>query len=261
MRHLKIGWKLKRTYSHRKALLRNLAMDLIEHKKIETTLAKAKALRPFVEKLITKAKKAYYWEKYQNETNPRYDKNGNKIPQYHVFYRRFVGRFITKKPVLQELFETIAPIVVDRPGGYTRIMKTGFRRGDAAEMAIIELVDWGAPQDGAISLKSKTKAKKAGKAKTVKSSKPSKVKTDIQQVAQEQVVEPTQKTSADLTNTVQLTEETPVAPATTSEIVEANQPVSEFSVEETTHSSLDDPEPKIEEQNEQDSVNSKEEKG
>lgn len=181
MRHLKSGWKLKRTYSHRKALLRNLATDLIEHKKIETTLAKAKALRPFVEKLITRAKKAHLWEKFQNETNPKYDKNGNKIPHYHVFYRRFVGRFITRKSVVQELFETIAPIVVDRPGGYTRIVKTGFRRGDSAEMAVIELVDWGAPQDGAISLKSKSKLKKSEKTKTKKATKTAKATKAIEQ--------------------------------------------------------------------------------
>lgn len=166
MRHLKFGKKLKRTYSHRKALLKNLAMDLIKHKKIETTLAKAKALRPFVERLITRAKKAYLWEHYQNEKNPKYDNNGSKLPHFDVFNRRFVGRFITKKPVLQELFETVAPIVAERPGGYTRIVKLGSRRGDSAEMAIIELVDWGSPQDGAVSLKSKAKArtKKTGKA-------------------------------------------------------------------------------------------------
>ncbi|MGQ9818784.1 MAG: 50S ribosomal protein L17 [Candidatus Kapaibacteriales bacterium] len=187
MRHLKSGWKLKRTYSHRKALLRNLATDLIEHKKIETTLAKAKALRPFVEKLITRAKKAHLWEKFQNETNPKYDKNGNKIPYYHVFYRRFVGRYLTKKSVLQELFETVAPVIADRPGGYTRIVKTGFRRGDSAEMAVIELVDWGAPQDGAISLKSKSKAKKAVKAKTKKATKTAKAK-DVEQKEQQTLV-------------------------------------------------------------------------
>lgn len=186
MRHLKSGWKLKRTYSHRKALLRNLATDLIEHKKIKTTLAKAKSLRPFVEKLITRAKKAHLWEKFQNETNPKYDQNGNKIPHYHIFYRRFVGRFITKKSVLQELFETVAPIVVDRPGGYTRIVKTGFRQGDSAEMAVIELVDWGAPQDGAVSLKSKFKAKKSEKTKTKKATKPAKAKDIEQQEPQQQ---------------------------------------------------------------------------
>ncbi len=149
MRHLKKGLKLKRTSSHRNALLRNLAISLLEHKKIVTTLAKAKALRPFVEKIITSAKHAVIREK-----------NG-QLPEgqtIDVHTRRVVGKLIHNKGVLQELFDTIAPTVIDRPGGYTRIVKLGFRRGDAAELAAIELVDWGAPQDGAVSLKSKKKA-------------------------------------------------------------------------------------------------------
>lgn len=157
MRHLKSGWKLKRTSSHRKALLRNLATELLEHKKIETTLIKAKALRPFVEKLITKAKRAVLRERQ------------NLLPEGHkvdIHARRIVGRLITNKAVLQELFDTIAPIVVERPGGYLRIIKTGFRRGDAAEMAIVELVDWGAPQDGAISKRTKARSKSKPKARS-----------------------------------------------------------------------------------------------
>lgn len=148
MRHLKKGWKLKRTSSHRKALLRNLAISLLEHKKIVTTVAKAKALRPFVEKIITRAKRAILREK-----------NG-QLPEgqtLDVHSRRIVGRLIHNKAVVQELFDTIAPTVIERPGGYTRIVKLGFRRGDAAELAAIELVDWSAPQDGAVSLKSKKK--------------------------------------------------------------------------------------------------------
>ncbi len=157
MRHLKSGWKLKRTSSHRKALLRNLATALLEHKRIETTLAKAKALRPFVEKLITKAKRAVLRERQ------------NLLPEGHkidIHARRIVGRLITNKAVLQELFDTIAPVVVERPGGYVRIVKTGFRRGDAAEMAVVELVDWGAPQDGAISKRTKAKSKSRAKARS-----------------------------------------------------------------------------------------------
>lgn len=157
MRHLKSGWKLKRTSSHRKALLRNLATALLEHKRIETTVAKAKALRPFVEKLITKAKRAVLRERQ------------NLLPEGHkvdIHARRVVGRLITNKAVLQELFDTIAPAVVERPGGYLRIVKTGFRRGDAAEMAVVELVDWGAPQDGAISKRTKAKSKSRTKARS-----------------------------------------------------------------------------------------------
>lgn len=172
MRHLKKGWKLKRTSSHRRALLRNLAISLLEHKRIVTTVAKAKALRPFVEKLITKAKRAVLREK-----------NG-QLPQgqtVDVAARRFVGRYIHDKGVLQELFDTIAPAVIDRPGGYTRIVKLGFRRGDAAELAAIELVDWGAPQDGAVSLKSSkkvTQKKKTAPSKEKKSKKVEKEETN-----------------------------------------------------------------------------------
>ena len=154
MRHLKSGRKLKRTSSHRKALLKNLASALFEHKKVSTTVAKAKELRPYAEQLITKAKHAL-----QNE------KQG-VLPQgqtVDIHNRRIVARHIAKKAVLQELFDTIAPMVETRQGGYCRIVKTGFRRGDAGQTAVIELVDWSAPQDGATSKKSKKKA--TGKAK------------------------------------------------------------------------------------------------
>ena len=154
MRHLKSGRKLKRTSSHRKALLKNLASALFEHKKVSTTVAKAKELRPYAEQLITKAKHAL-----QNE------KQG-ALPQgqtIDIHNRRIVARHIAKKAVLQELFDTIAPMVETRQGGYCRIVKTGFRRGDAGQTAVIELVDWSAPQDGATSKKSKKKA--TGKAK------------------------------------------------------------------------------------------------
>jgi len=146
MRHLSAGRKLKRTTSHRKALLRNLATSLFEHKKIQTTEAKAKELRPYAEQLITKAKRALDREKQGLLPD------GQRID---VHSRRLVGKFITNKAVLQELFDAIAPGVADRPGGYTRIIKTGFRRGDAGRTAIIELVDWAAPQDGAVNLKSR----------------------------------------------------------------------------------------------------------
>lgn len=185
MRHLKKGWKLKRTSSHRKALLRNLAISLLEHKRIVTTVAKAKALRPFVEKIITRAKRAVLRER-----------NG-QLPQgqtVDVAARRFVGRFIHDKGVLQELFDTIAPTVIDRPGGYTRIVKLGFRRGDAAELAAIELVDWGAPQDGAVSLKAKKKAtqkKKASPQKEKKAKKVQKEETGEQIQSAPQVETPT----------------------------------------------------------------------
>jgi large subunit ribosomal protein L17 len=139
MRHLVKGRKLTRTSSHKKALMKNLATSLFEHKKITTTEAKAKELRPYAEKLITKARTALKREKL------------GLLPEGHtvdVHSRRIVGKHIRNKAVLQELFDNIAPAVENRDGGYTRIIKLGFRRGDGGREAMIELVDFGAPQDG-----------------------------------------------------------------------------------------------------------------
>jgi len=118
MRHNNKVNKLSRTSSHRKALMGNLSIALIEHKRIQTTLAKAKVLRRHIEPLITRSK---------NDT---------------VHNRRIAFRDLQNKYAAAELFDTIGPKVADRPGGYTRIFKTGFRHGDGAEMAIIELVDF-----------------------------------------------------------------------------------------------------------------------
>ena len=161
MRHLKSGRKLGRTNSHKRALMRNMVMSLFEFKKISTTLAKAKELRPYAETLITRAKKAYQREQ------AGLLQEGQTID---IHSRRVVARDISKKAILKELFDTIAPMVIDRNGGYTRIIKTGTRRGDAADTAIIELVDWSADQDGATSIKPKKKVAK--KAKTIKSAVP-----------------------------------------------------------------------------------------
>jgi len=118
MRHRVRGRKLNRTASHRLATFRTLATALFREKKIKTTISKAKELRCFAEPLISKAKA---------DT---------------VANRRLVARHIQDKDVLKELFSEIIPKIGDRPGGYTRIVKLGQRRGDAAEMAIIELVDY-----------------------------------------------------------------------------------------------------------------------
>lgn len=150
MRHLNKGRKLKRTSSHRKALLNNLATALFEHKKILTTEAKAKELRPFAEQLITRAKHAY-----QNE-------RAKQLPEGHsidIHNRRIVNRYIKRKAVLQELFDSIAPVIVERPGGYCRIIKVGNRRGDGGRTAIIELVDWSNPVDAANSIRKRKKQK------------------------------------------------------------------------------------------------------
>lgn len=118
MRHGKKVNHLGRTASHRKAMLSNMANSLLEHKRINTTLAKAKALRVYVEPLLTKAK---------NDT---------------INSRRQVFSYLQNKHTVTELFRDIAPKIADRPGGYTRIIKTGFRLGDNAEMCMIELVDF-----------------------------------------------------------------------------------------------------------------------
>ena len=118
MRHNRSINHLGRQSGHRKAMLANMASSLILHKQIETTLAKAKALRMYVEPLITKAK--------DDSTHSR----------------RIVFSYLKQKEAVSELFRVIAPKIADRPGGYTRIVKNGFREGDAADMAIMELVDF-----------------------------------------------------------------------------------------------------------------------
>ena len=118
MRHNKKFNHLGRTADHRKAMLANMAISLIMHKRITTTLAKAKALKMYVEPLITRSK---------SDTTTS---------------RRVVFRYLQNKYAVTELFKEISAKVADRPGGYTRIIKLGIRKGDAAEMAFIELVDY-----------------------------------------------------------------------------------------------------------------------
>lgn len=118
MRHGKKFNHLGRKTAHRKAMLSNMACSLIEHKRINTTVAKAKALRGYVEPLITKSK---------NDT---------------THSRRTVFSYLQNKEAVAELFREVAPKVADRPGGYTRIIRTGYRLGDNAEMCMIELVDF-----------------------------------------------------------------------------------------------------------------------
>lgn len=129
MRHLKAGRKLKRTASHRKAMFANMFTSLLKHKRIETTLAKAKEARMLVEKMITRATRSL---------------NENVADGVHA--RRMVGRLIKDRTVIKELFTEIAPKVADRPGGYTRVIKLGRRHGDGGEVAILELVDYNTGQ-------------------------------------------------------------------------------------------------------------------
>ena len=125
MRHNLAHRKLGRVTEHRLALLRNQAIALLRHERIETTMPKAKELRPFVERLITIAKRGV----------AAGDANGKAL---HA--RRMVLAEIPDKAVVGKLFETLAPRFAERPGGYTRILRVGFRRGDSAEVAQVELV-------------------------------------------------------------------------------------------------------------------------
>ena len=134
MRHNKAINHLGRKSGHRKALLANMATSLILHKRIQTTVAKAKALKMYVEPLITKSK--------EDTTHSR----------------RVVFSYLKNKEAVTELFRTIAPKIADRPGGYTRVLKTGFRQGDGADMALIELVDF---NEAALASAPKKAAKKS----------------------------------------------------------------------------------------------------
>lgn len=158
MRHNVKGRKLKRTSSHKKALMRTLVTQLLEYKRIHTTEAKAKELRPYAEKIITKARLAYQREQQGLLADGQ---------QYDVHTRRLLARDIRKKSVIENLFDEILPEVADRPGGYTRIVKTGIRRGDSGRAALIELVDFNTEIVGTPKKKSsKPKAKKETKVET-----------------------------------------------------------------------------------------------
>jgi large subunit ribosomal protein L17 len=144
MRHGDKINNLSRTSSHRKALMANMACSLIEHKRVFTTVAKARALRTYVEPLITKSK---------NDSTSS---------------RRAVFAYLKNKHAVSMLFKDISPKVADRPGGYTRIIKTGFRPGDAADMAMIELVDFNelySNNKKAAGAETKKKTTRRGKAK------------------------------------------------------------------------------------------------
>ena len=146
MRHNKNFNHLGRQAGHRKAMLSNMASSLILHKRIETTVAKAKAVRQFIEPLVTRSK--------EDTTHSR----------------RIVFSYLKQKEAVTELFRTIAPKIAERPGGYTRILKTGFRLGDGADMCIIEFVDFNeaytlgvTPAAPAVEAKPKTRRSRAKK--------------------------------------------------------------------------------------------------
>jgi len=143
MRHQRVINHLGRTSSHRKSMISNMAVSLIMHKRITTTTAKAKVLKTFVEPLITKSK--------EDSTHSR----------------RVVFSYLKDKTAVSELFREISPRIADRPGGYTRILKTGNRIGDNAEMCILELVDFNEAMKGGDSAKPKAaRRRRTGKKTT-----------------------------------------------------------------------------------------------
>jgi large subunit ribosomal protein L17 len=144
MRHGKKINHLSRTASHRSSMLANMACSLIEHKRIQTTTAKAKALKRYVEPIITKAKP---------ENNENTERNTHN--------RRIVFSYLRSKEAVTQLFSEVAEKVADRPGGYTRIVKLGNRLGDNADMALIELVDFNETYDTGAKKKSTRRRKKA----------------------------------------------------------------------------------------------------
>ena len=203
MRHGKKFNHLGRTASHRKAMLANMACSLIEHKRIKTTLAKAKALRKYVEPLITKS----------------------KLDTMHS--RRVVFSYLQNKEAIKELFGEVSNAVAERPGGYTRILKLGPRASDNAEMALIELVDFNELAPGkAAGSKSKSSRRRRGKGKKKKTTEtPSAVVEEAVAVEEAPVVEEVaEEVEAAVEEVAEVVEEAPAE-----EIVEA---VEEAVVEE-----------------------------
>lgn len=168
MRHNKSINHLGRTSAHRKAMLSNMSSSLIMHKRITTTVAKAKALKKYVEPLITKAKE---------------DTTHN---------RRVVFSYLEDKQAVSELFREVVVKVGDRPGGYTRILRTGTRLGDRAEMCIIELVDYNEAMLETKDSKKKSRRSRRGKSTTPKTEAPvaevkEEVETPVEEVKEEKV--------------------------------------------------------------------------
>lgn len=188
MRHNKKFNHLGRKSAHRKAMLSNMATSLIMHKRIQTTLPKAKALKVYVEPLLTKSK--------EDTTHSR----------------RTVFSYLQNKEAVTELFREVAPKIADRPGGYTRILRTGFRLGDNAEMCFIELVDY---NENMLKEKAAKKAgrtrrsKKTSEGETVKSEKTPKTAATKEEKKEETPVEkPVEETTVPATE--EIVEETPV---------------------------------------------------
>ncbi len=214
MRHNKKFNHLGRTSSHRKAMLANMASSLIESKRITTTVAKAKALRTYVEPLITKAK---------DDT---------------THSRRVVFSHLQNKEAVSELFRDVAEKVADRPGGYTRILRTGNRLGDNAEMCIIELVDYNEAMlgGGEEATKSKRRRSRRGGAK--------KSETPVAQSAKKE--KPKAEKAEKAVPAKAVKEEEPKAEKPKTEAPAEETPKAEVAAEETPKAEAEEPEVKEE---------------
>jgi large subunit ribosomal protein L17 len=209
MRHGKKFNHLGRQTAHRAAMLSNMACSLIEHKRINTTIAKAKALRVYVEPILTKSK--------DDSTHAR----------------RTAFSYLKSKEAVTELFRTIAPKIADRPGGYTRIIRTGYRLGDNAEMCMIELVDFNEIYGAGEVKKTTTRRSRrggAGAGTTAKTTAPAAEEVAVEEAPEAVVVEET---------TAEVVEETPAA-----EVVEEAPAAEEAAPEATEEPSADEEEKK-----------------
>ena len=200
MRHAKRINQLGRTSSHRAAMLSNMAASLIMHKRITTTLAKAKELRKYLEPLITKSK---------NDT---------------THSRRVVFSYLQDKYAVTELFREISQKVADRPGGYLRILKTGFRQGDNAEMCIIELVDYNEDYTTQKETKKTTRTRRSRKSTATAKPTVEETQTEtVEQIAEEPTAEePTAETVEPIVEEPQAVEKE-TAPAAETEVEEPKQ--------------------------------------
>jgi len=224
MRHGKKVNHLSRTSSHRKAMLANMACSLIEHKRINTTIAKAKALKKFVEPLITKSK---------SDT---------------THSRRMVFKSLRSKQGAAELFRDVAPKIADRPGGYTRIIKLGSRLGDNAEMAMIELVDFNELllEGAAPKKKSRRRGKKKAEGAVAETAE---VVEEVKTEVVEEVKEETKVEEAVVTEEVKEEKAEEVVAEATEEVVEEKAP----------EAKTEEPAPKEEEEKKEEGDDKKEE--
>lgn len=216
MRHGKKFNHLGRKAAHRKAMLSNMACSLIEHKRINTTVAKAKALRGFVEPILTKSK--------TDSTHSR----------------RTVFRYLQNKDVVNELFREVAPKIMNREGGYTRIIRTGYRLGDNAEMCMIELVDFNELYTNESSKKTTRRSRRGGskaKAEATADTATEEVVEETAEAATEEAAEETPEAQAEEVATEEATEEAPAK----------EEPKAEEASEESSEEADSDEEEKKEE--------------